>query len=273
MNPDPDDASGNSSDDIMALFDNAFSQPESSDAPAAIEEPKADPPVEAPEPETPATQPDQPQIPPLQVDPREIAELRGAVTALLQQPRAMPAQAPPQAPSMPEFPVEISQEIVEALGSDNIQERRVAVQALGSQLGQRVMQETTQLVSAALQRYVPQMIAQAAEQRELVRHWHDQFYNKYPVLGKTPQLKRFVSQVAAHMLQTGQLRSLDMAAFDSVAAQTLTSLGIQPRARANGGTPVAPAAGRPTTAARTARPSNPGQLDPNSPEGILDTWN
>lgn len=229
-----------------------------------------------------------PMAPPTAVPPdqsaAQIAELRGQLNALMQmgannqQQQAAPQQ---QQPRMPDFRVQIPNEVVQALRSEDPIQTQQALEYLGNNLGSMVLHRAQQDLGALYQHIsqaIPQMVASMIAQHTQMSRWHDDFYKDYSELGVSPQMKQLVANTAAQLAQQGKVTSLDKASGRMVAEAVLQAMGCPPQmiqqffARKSGQPIVASQQQiHPAIANSMARPMNNGNpLDPNSMNAISD---
>ena len=242
------------------------------------QQPVVDPNLQTPNPT--ATQ--QPSQPPT-VSQADIAELRGQIQGMMQAayaPVAVPQQQTQQ--QVPEFSVNIPDELVQGLGAEDPIVRKRSLEQLGSGLGQMVLHRANQQVAALythISNAIPQMVASMIAQDRQMRQWHDDFYGEYKELGKTPQMKQLVAGIASQLAQQGKIKDLSKDSHKLVAESVLVGLGFPPEqiaaffARRNGAVQQQPQTGmrRPVIAAQGARQMGNGSaIDPNSPQGIFD---
>lgn len=242
------------------------------------QQPVVDPNLQIPNPT--ATQ--QPSQPPT-VSQADIAELRGQIQGMMQAayaPVAVPQQQNQQ--QVPEFSVNIPDELVQGLGAEDPIVRKRSLEQLGSGLGQMVLHRANQQVAALythISNAIPQMVASMIAQDRQMRQWHDDFYGEYKELGKTPQMKQLVAGIASQLAQQGRIKDLSKDSHKLVAESVLVGLGFPPEqiaaffARRNGAVQQQPQTGmrRPVIAAQGARQMGNGSaIDPNSPQGIFD---
>jgi hypothetical protein len=202
----------------------------------------------------------------------ELAKLRGQVEAY-QQAIQRPQQPAPQnqqqqAPQRPQFPVRLPPEIVQALSAEDPGTRQQAFEYLGSELGSSILYEAQQMQQNMMRQLaaaIPQVMAQQIAQHSQMQNWNNEFYKEFPQLGATPELKQFVGAVAQQMAQAGMIQDLSANSRRLVAQMVAQKMGVQPRQQ------QAPQMRRPAMAPGNARVMpNGGQVDVNSPEGILD---
>lgn len=241
-----------------------------------------DPNVQTPPPM--ATQ--QPPQPPA-VSQADLAELRGQINGMMQAAYAPVAQPQPnqQQPQIPDFQVQIPDELVQGLAAEDPMMRKRSLEQLGSGLGQMVLHRANQQVAALynhISNAIPQMVASMIAQHTQMRNWHDEFYGEYKEFGASPQMKQFVANIAANLAQQGKIRDMSRDSHKLVAEGVLAALGFSPEQiagfYARRGQPSqqapAPAANRqvrPAIASSSARPlGNGNAIDPNSPQGIYD---
>ena len=237
-----------------------------------------DPNTQTPDPM--ATQ-QQPQPP--AVSQADIAELRGQIQGMMQAayaPVAVPQQQTQQ--QIPEFSVNIPDELVQGLSAEDPIVRKRSLEQLGSGLGQMVLNRANQQVAALythISNAIPQMVASMIAQDRQMRQWHDDFYGEYKEFGKTPQMKQLVAGIASQLAQQGRIKDLSKDSHKLVAESVLVGLGFPPEqiaaffARRNGAVQQQPQTGmrRPVIAAQGARQMGNGSaIDPNSPQGIFD---
>ena len=242
------------------------------------QQPVVDPNLQTPNPT--ATQ--QPSQPPT-VSQADIAELRGQIQGMMQAayaPVAVPQQQTQQ--QVPEFSVNIPDELVQGLGAEDPIVRKRSLEQLGSGLGQMVLHRANQQVAALythISNAIPQMVASMIAQDRQMRQWHDDFYGEYKEFGKTPQMKQLVAGIASQLAQQGKIKDLSKDSHKLVAESVLVGLGFPPEqiaaffARRNGAVQQQPQTGmrRPVIAAQGARQMGNGSaIDPNSPQGIFD---
>ena len=242
------------------------------------QQPVVDPNLQTPNPT--ATQ-QQPQPP--AVSQADIAELRGQIQGMMQAayaPVAVPQQQTQQ--QVPEFSVNIPDELVQGLGAEDPIVRKRSLEQLGSGLGQMVLNRANQQVAALythISNAIPQMVASMIAQDRQMRQWHDDFYGEYKEFGKTPQMKQLVAGIASQLAQQGKIKDLSKDSHKLVAESVLVGLGFPPEqiaaffARRNGAVQQQPQTGmrRPVIAAQGARQMGNGSaIDPNSPQGIFD---
>ena len=242
------------------------------------QQPVVDPNLQTPNPT--ATQ-QQPQPP--AVSQADIAELRGQIQGMMQAayaPVAVPQQQNQQ--QVPEFSVQIPDELVQGLGAEDPIVRKRSLEQLGSGLGQMVLNRANQQVAALythISNAIPQMVASMIAQDRQMRQWHDDFYGEYKEFGKTPQMKQLVAGIASQLAQQGKIKDLSKDSHKLVAESVLVGLGFPPEqiaaffARRNGAVQQQPQTGmrRPVIAAQGARQMGNGSaIDPNSPQGIFD---
>lgn len=242
------------------------------------QQPVVDPNLQTPDPM--ATQ-QQPQPP--AVSQADIAELRGQIQGMMQAayaPVAVPQQQTQQ--QVPEFSVQIPDELVQGLSAEDPIVRKRSLEQLGSGLGQMVLNRANQQVAALYQHIsnaIPQMVASMIAQDRQMRQWHDDFYGEYKEFGKTPQMKQLVAGIASQLAQQGRIKDLSKDSHKLVAESVLVGLGFPPEqiaaffARRNGAVQQQQQAGqrRPVIAAQGARQMGNGSaIDPNSPQGIFD---
>lgn len=242
------------------------------------QQPVVDPNLQTPNPT--ATQ--QPSQPPT-VSQADIAELRGQIQGMMQAayaPVAVPQQQTQQ--QVPEFSVNIPDELVQGLGAEDPIVRKRSLEQLGSGLGQMVLHRANQQVAALythISNAIPQMVASMIAQDRQMRQWHDDFYGEYKEFGKTPQMKQLVAGIASQLAQQGRIKDLSKDSHKLVAESVLVGLGFPPEqiaaffARRNGAVQQQPQTGmrRPVIAAQGARQMGNGSaIDPNSPQGIFD---
>lgn len=242
------------------------------------QQPVVDPNLQTPNPT--ATQ--QPSQPPT-VSQADIAELRGQIQGMMQAayaPVAVPQQQTQQ--QVPEFSVNIPDELVQGLGAEDPIVRKRSLEQLGSGLGQMVLHRANQQVAALythISNAIPQMVASMIAQDRQMRQWHDDFYGEYKEFGKTPQMKQLVAGIASQLAQQGKIKDLSKDSHKLVAESVLVGLGFPPEqiaaffARRNGAVQQQPVTGmrRPVIAAQGARQMGNGSaIDPNSPQGIFD---
>ena len=242
------------------------------------QQPVVDPNLQTPNPT--ATQ-QQPQPP--AVSQADIAELRGQIQGMMQAayaPVAVPQQQNQQ--QVPEFSVNIPDELVQGLGAEDPIVRKRSLEQLGSGLGQMVLNRANQQVAALythISNAIPQMVASMIAQDRQMRQWHDDFYGEYKEFGKTPQMKQLVAGIASQLAQQGKIKDLSKDSHKLVAESVLVGLGFPPEqiaaffARRNGAVQQQPQTGmrRPVIAAQGARQMGNGSaIDPNSPQGIFD---
>lgn len=242
------------------------------------QQPVVDPNLQTPNPT--ATQ--QPSQPPT-VSQADIAELRGQIQGMMQAayaPVAVPQQQTQQ--QVPEFSVNIPDELVQGLSAEDPIVRKRSLEQLGSGLGQMVLHRANQQVAALythISNAIPQMVASMIAQDRQMRQWHDDFYGEYKEFGKTPQMKQLVAGIASQLAQQGRIKDLSKDSHKLVAESVLVGLGFPPEqiaaffARRNGAVQQQPQTGmrRPVIAAQGARQMGNGSaIDPNSPQGIFD---
>ena len=242
------------------------------------QQPVVDPNLQTPNPT--ATQ--QPSQPPT-VSQADIAELRGQIQGMMQAayaPVAVPQQQTQQ--QVPEFSVNIPDELVQGLSAEDPIVRKRSLEQLGSGLGQMVLHRANQQVAALythISNAIPQMVASMIAQDRQMRQWHDDFYGEYKEFGKTPQMKQLVAGIASQLAQQGRIKDLSKDSHKLVAESVLVGLGFPPEqiaaffARRNGVVQQQPQTGmrRPVIAAQGARQMGNGSaIDPNSPQGIFD---
>ena len=242
------------------------------------QQPVVDPNLQTPNPT--ATQ-QQPQPP--AVSQADIAELRGQIQGMMQAayaPVAVPQQQTQQ--QVPEFSVNIPDELVQGLSAEDPIVRKRSLEQLGSGLGQMVLNRANQQVAALythISNAIPQMVASMIAQDRQMRQWHDDFYGEYKEFGKTPQMKQLVAGIASQLAQQGKIKDLSKDSHKLVAESVLVGLGFPPEqiaaffARRNGAVQQQPQTGmrRPVIAAQGARQMGNGSaIDPNSPQGIFD---
>ena len=242
------------------------------------QQPVVDPNLQTPNPT--ATQ--QPSQPPT-VSQADIAELRGQIQGMMQAayaPVAVPQQQTQQ--QVPEFSVNIPDELVQGLSAEDPIVRKRSLEQLGSGLGQMVLNRANQQVAALythISNAIPQMVASMIAQDRQMRQWHDDFYGEYKEFGKTPQMKQLVAGIASQLAQQGKIKDLSKDSHKLVAESVLVGLGFPPEqiaaffARRNGAVQQQPQTGmrRPVIAAQGARQMGNGSaIDPNSPQGIFD---
>ena len=242
------------------------------------QQPVVDPNLQTPNPT--ATQ-QQPQPP--AVSQADIAELRGQIQGMMQAayaPVAVPQQQNQQ--QVPEFSVQIPDELVQGLSAEDPIVRKRSLEQLGSGLGQMVLNRANQQVAALythISNAIPQMVASMIAQDRQMRQWHDDFYGEYKEFGKTPQMKQLVAGIASQLAQQGKIKDLSKDSHKLVAESVLVGLGFPPEqiaaffARRNGAVQQQPQTGmrRPVIAAQGARQMGNGSaIDPNSPQGIFD---
>ena len=242
------------------------------------QQPVVDPNLQTPNPT--ATQ-QQPQPP--AVSQADIVELRGQIQGMMQAayaPVAVPQQQNQQ--QVPEFSVQIPDELVQGLGAEDPIVRKRSLEQLGSGLGQMVLNRANQQVAALythISNAIPQMVASMIAQDRQMRQWHDDFYGEYKEFGKTPQMKQLVAGIASQLAQQGRNKDLSKDSHKLVAESVLVGLGFPPEqiaaffARRNGAVQQQPQTGmrRPVIAAQGARQMGNGSaIDPNSPQGIFD---
>ena len=285
--------------DIASLFDLAgptLSPPEEPQQPAGAGNPPEAPaqpepvrtgkfPTPAPKtpvapaaPEAPMAQPTEPTPAPATAE--QLAELRGQLAAhqaLLTRPQQpAPAAAPSAAPKTAAevFPVQIPDELVQAIRADDPVMARRGLEHLGSQLGARILNETQTAMTQHLHQMaqaIPQVITSMLVQHQQMQTWHDEFYREFPQLGATPELKQFVGQMAANLGKQGKITGLDGNARKIVARAVMEAIlgpgKVQPAATSPA--PAAPAAKRPAVASSGSRPMANGNIpDPNSAAAI-----
>lgn len=242
------------------------------------QQPVVDPNLQTPNPT--ATQ--QPSQPPT-VSQADIAELRGQIQGMMQAayaPVAVPQQQNQQ--QVPEFSVNIPDELVQGLSAEDPIVRKRSLEQLGSGLGQMVLHRANQQVAALythISNAIPQMVASMIAQDRQMRQWHDDFYGEYKEFGKTPQMKQLVAGIASQLARQGKIKDLSKDSHKLVAESVLVGLGFPPEqiaaffARRNGAVQQQPQTGmrRPVIAAQGARQMGNGSaIDPNSPQGIFD---
>lgn len=242
------------------------------------QQPVVDPNLQTPNPT--ATQ--QPSQPPT-VSQADIAELRGQIQGMMQAayaPVAVPQQQTQQ--QVPEFSVNIPDELVQGLSAEDPIVRKRSLEQLGSGLGQMVLNRANQQVAALythISNAIPQMVASMIAQDRQMRQWHDDFYGEYKEFGKTPQMKQLVAGIASQLAQQGRIKDLSKDSHKLVAESVLVGLGFPPEqiaaffARRNRAVQQQPQTGmrRPVIAAQGARQMGNGSaIDPNSPQGIFD---
>ena len=186
-----------------------------------------DPNLQTPNPT--ATQ--QPSQPPT-VSQADIAELRGQIQGMMQAayaPVAVPQQQNQQ--QVPEFSVNIPDELVQGLGAEDPIVRKRSLEQLGSGLGQMVLHRANQQVAALythISNAIPQMVASMIAQDRQMRQWHDDFYGEYKEFGKTPQMKQLVAGIASQLAQQGKIKDLSKDSHKLVAESVLVGLGFPP---------------------------------------------
>lgn len=226
-----------------------------------------------------------PMAPPTGIPPdqsaAQLAELRGQLNAVMQmaannQQRAQPQ--PQQQPQLPDFPVRIPNEVVQAMRSEDPAQTQAALEYLGSNLGSMVLHRAQQDIGNLyqhIQQAIPQMVSAMIAQHTQMQQWHNEFYGDYSELGVSPQMKQLVAQVASGLAQQGRVTKLDKAAGRMVAEEVLRAMGAPPQmiqqyfARKSGAPAPIPSRVHPTIANGQARQMSSGNpLDPNSPEAI-----
>lgn len=226
----------------------------------------------------------QPPQPPA-VSQADIAELRGQIQGIMQaayQPVNVPQQQ--QQPQVPDFSVQIPDELVQGLSAEDPMVRKRSLEQLGSGLGQMVLHRAQQQVSALyshISNAIPQMVASMIAQHQQMNRWHDEFYGDYKEFGASPQMKQLVAGVAQNLAQQGKINDLSKSSHKLVAEGVLAALGFAPEqvnaffARRGGQqqvvAPQQQQQRRPVIAGQSARPMGGGaSVDPNSPQGIHD---
>ena len=231
-------------------------------------------------------EPKAPQSDELQQMRQALADAQRTIQQLMQQSTA-PKPAPTQTAEQEEeaernrlngvYAYQIPDQLAEAIGSENLSERKMALAALFNSLGKETHFNALKDVREALQHLVgriPEMVQGAVQKQSTQHDLAQDLYGAHPDLNK-PAIRRLVPDIAQGVMRelgatqwSGQLR-------DAVARRVREELGLaQPQAAAAPAQAVVQNAGngaRPPAAFRSTVRANPSGFASRQQEDIMRT--
>ncbi len=146
-----------------------------------------------------------PTVPPeVETLKQEVAALRALVAAGVNPAQAQQQPAQPQQEDffkdIPQYPVQVPDQLFDAMNSEDVNTRRGALNALLSTHGRIVHAMVTRDMTARIAALVPQQVQQITQRQTEERAVFDDFYTRHKDLNN-PALRPMVVQVAAQVMQ------------------------------------------------------------------------
>lgn len=225
----------------------------------------------------------QPQTPPPAQQPDEVTQLRQQVASMQQYLNSQAQQQQPQQggqdqqqqqPEVPQYDLQIPDELWNAMNNDDPYERKRAHQAYNQAVAAHVHQRVQQEFQQTMQRQIPVQVQRLMAHQAAVQQVFNDFYGHHPDLNR-PELRQLVYGAAQQVMQETGQRSWTPQLRDAVAQRVRQFVpGTQQPAPQQGqqqqqNGAVQPRAGRLTGS--TPRSGGRGNTDPNSPESVEST--